>query len=867
MVPVLALATVLALRALGLTDASSGSTASQPVSTLFGNATNAVSSASAPGVSLTNRLAPGPHDGRIAFVVARLLERAHYVQHPFDDEFSSKFLDRYLEMLDPQHLHFTQQDLAEFERYRTQLDDLTITRKGVGDTTPAYEIFNRFLERLAQRVAYADELLKSDPFDFTGQERVLVNRRDEPYPRDLNEARQLWRERLRLEYLQEKLARIEARAKTNALATRAGTETRTATTSAEPRAESPTVTTNTPAVATAPPAPAETNAAAPAATPPAPVALAEHKPKSDAEEIVELLSKRYHRMLHMFQEWDSDDVLERYLTALAHVYDPHSDYMNASAAKNFAIGMNLALFGIGAVLTTDLDGYCKIQELKPGPAMKSKQIKVGDRIIAVAQSNGPPVDIVGMNLNKAVQLIRGPKGTEVRLTIIPVDNPSERRVVSLIRDEIKLEDQEVKGRLIELPGESGKPLRLGVIDLPAFYATIDRPTEVVGEGGGPDALRPTPRSTSADVAKLLKKFREQNVAGVILDLRRNGGGSLDEAIKVTGLFIKQGPVVQVRTTDGHRFVRADEDGEVAYDGPLVVLTSRFSASASEIVAGALQDYGRAVVVGDSATHGKGTVQNLNPLAPFVEAFSPGLTNDPGQLKITIQKFYRPSGASTQLRGVIPDIVLPSVWNYSKEIGEDALENPLPWDTIPAARFERLDLVTPSELTELLLRSNARVATNQDFVYIREDIELFRKQQADKTVSLNEQERLREREEARARQKARDEERRARPPSNWKIYEITLKQAEQPGLPPPPTKTNLLASATQSASAGGDADALAANTASAAASGEAGEEEKPPQVDPVLEEAERILLDYLQLLRRKSEVAAHPAGAAASPVTP
>ncbi|MDW8310000.1 MAG: carboxy terminal-processing peptidase [Verrucomicrobiales bacterium] len=848
-VPVLALATGLALRALGLTDTSSGTTASPPVPVAFGNATNGASKTLPPATALTNRLAPGPSDGRIAFVVARLLERAHYVQHPFDDDFSAKFLDRYLEMLDPQHLHFTQQDLAEFERYRTRLDDLTITRKGVGDTTPAYEIFNRFLERLAQRVAYADELLKTDPFDFTGDERVLVNRREAPYPRDLDEARRLWRERLRLEYLQEKLARIEARAKTNALAARTHPETRTATTAAEPKAESPTATTNTPAEAGASSVAVESTAPA--------SAVPNSKPKTDAEEIAELLSKRYHRMLHMFQEWESDDVLERYLTALAHVYDPHSDYMNASGAKNFAIGMNLALFGIGAVLTTDLDGYCKIQELKPGPAMKSKQIKVGDKIIAVAQSNGPPVDIVGMNLNKAVQLIRGPKGTEVRLTIIPADNPSERRVVSLIRDEIKLEDQEVKGRLIELPGDSGKPLRLGVIDVPTFYATIDRPTESGGEGGDPQAQRPTPRSTSADVAKLLKKFREENVAGVILDLRRNGGGSLDEAIKVTGLFIKQGPVVQVRTTDGHRFVRGDEDGEVAYEGPLVVLTSRMSASASEIVAGALQDYRRAVIVGESATHGKGTVQNLNPLAPFVEAFSPGLTNDPGQLKITIQKFYRPSGASTQLRGVIPDIVLPSVWNYSRDIGEDALENPLPWDTIPPARFEPINLLTPSELSELLLRSSARVATNQDFIYLREDIELFRKQQNEKTVSLNEQERLREREEARARQEARDKERRARPASNWKIYEITLKHADQPGLPPPLGKTNTLAAATQTGSAGGDPDALAANTLSATAPGDTADEEKPPPVDPVLEEAERILLDHIELLRRKSEVAAHP----------
>jgi carboxyl-terminal processing protease len=852
--PVLGLATVLALRALGLTSASP-QVATLPTATA--PTSGAASNPPVPVLALTNRLAPGPNDGRIAFVVARLLERAHYLQHPFDDEVSSKFLDRYLEMLDPQHLHFTQDDLARFEKYRTQLDDLTITRRGAGDTTPAYEIFNRFLERLAQRVAYADELLKTDPFDFSADERVLLNRREAPYPRDLDEARKLWRERLRLEYLQEKLARIEARTKTNALAVHRASETHTSTAAVEPKAEPPTVTATTPAPAQTPAPDAEVAGSAPGGTNGPGTTPAEGKPKTDAEEIADLLSKRYHRMLHMFQEWESDDVLERYLTALAHVYDPHSDYMNASAAKNFAIGMNLALFGIGAVLTTDLDGYCKIQELKPGPAMKSKQIKVGDRIIAVAQSNGPPVDIVGMNLNKAVQLIRGPKGTEVRLTIIPVDNPSERRVVSLIRDEIKLEDQEVKGRLIELPDSSGKPVRLGVIDLPAFYATIDRPGEVGGEGAGSDAMRPTPRSTSADVAKLLKKFREENVAGVILDLRRNGGGSLDEAIKVTGLFIKQGPVVQVRTADGHRFIRADEDGEVAYDGPLVVLVSRFSASASEIVAGALQDYGRAVLVGDSATHGKGTVQNLNPLAPFVEAFSPGLTNDPGQLKITIQKFYRPSGASTQLRGVIPDIVLPSVWNHSREIGEDALENPLPWDTIPAARFERLDLVRASDLTDLLLRSSARVATNQDFVYIREDIELFRKQQADKTVSLNEQERLREREEARARQKAREEERRARPASNWKIYEITLKQAEEPGLPPPLSKSHSLAGGTRTAGAGGDAEALAAATLTATGSDAAAEEDKPPQVDPALEETERILLDYIELVRRRSEVAAHP----------
>jgi len=768
----------------------------------------------------THTLGPGPNDGRIAYVTARLLERNHYLHHRLDDELSASFFDRYLETLDPQHLHFTQEDLGEFDHYLERLDNLTLTRSGVADTSAAYEIFNRFFDRLAQRVAYAEELLKNQQFDFTKDERMLANRREAPYPKDLAEAKNLWRQRLRYEYLQEKMARQ-------------GEKKKKATSDVAP-------TNNT--------------------TDPPPTA-AESEPKTDAEEIVDLLTRRYHRNLRFFREWDNEDVLQIYLTALARVYDPHSDYMNKIGADNFAIGMNLQLFGIGALLTTDLDGYCKIQELKPGPAMRSKKIKAGDRIVAVAQSNAPPVDVVEMNLSKAVQLIRGPKGTEVRLTIIPADSPSERRVVSLIRDEIKLEDQEVKGKIIELPVGGQKTTRIGVIELPSFYATIDfgaKPPDLAGDEGG--TAQPTPRSTSADVARLLKKFTEEHVAGVILDLRRNGGGSLEEAIKLTGLFIKEGPVVQVRASDNTLLVREDTDSGVVYDGPLIVLTSRFSASASEIVAGALQDYGRAVVVGDISTHGKGTVQNLNPLRFWVKPATATATNDPGQLKVTIQKFYRASGASTQLKGVMPDIVLPSVANYSKDIGEAAQENPLEWDTIPSAEFEKLNLVAPC-LAELLKRSSDRVATNKDFAYIHEDIALFRKHQADKTISLNEQERLKEKEEAEARQKARDKERLARKEPDRTIYELTLKQLDSPGLPPPVGKTNLLANTLTTKDAGFGAST---NTASVALKSPAApldpdadnEEEKPPAVDAALEEAERILVDYISLLSQKNLVSAN-----------
>src|SRR6266496_2559618 len=385
----------------------------------------------------TNALVPGPNDGKIAYVAARMLEMHHFLKHPLDDEFSQKFYERYLETFDPQHIHFTEADLAEFDSYRTNLDDLTLTREQVADITPAYKLFARFMERLEQRVAYAETLLKNEKFQFEDDERILLNRKDAPYPRDLDEAKQLWRQRLRFEYLQEKLGQQETNKKAD------------------------------PAVAKKHSSPTTDS------SPKSAVATKEPKKKTGAEEIVDTLTRRYQRNLHMFKEWDNEDLLQFYINALARVYDPHSDYFNARQAENFAIGMNLALFGIGAELFSE-DGYCTIRKLVAGgPAEKSKQIKDKDRIVAVAQSNAPPVDAVEMNLNKVVQMIRGPKGTEVRLTIIPADDSSERRIVTLIRDEIKLEDQAAKAKVIELPGSDGKTTRLGVIHLPSFYATID----------------------------------------------------------------------------------------------------------------------------------------------------------------------------------------------------------------------------------------------------------------------------------------------------------------------------------------------------------------------------------------------------------
>ncbi len=421
-----------------------------------------------------------------------------------------------------------------------------------------------------------EHALRAAKFDFTAHDVYTYDREHASRPANLTEAHALWQQQLRADYLEEKLGDKPG-----------------------------------------------------------------DKPGKRAAEIAKTLAHRYAQQLRTMKGLKSDEVLGVYLDALAHVYDPHSDYMGHEETESFAIAMNLSLFGIGATLETS-DGYCTIRGLVPGgPAARSGQLKPGDRIVAVAQAGKEPVYIKDMPLTRTVELIRGAKGSIVTLTIAPAGaaDGAATRTVSIVRDQVKLADQEAKASIVDMPTATGGTLRLGVIDLPSFYAAMD------GAGAAP------PRSATADVARLLHKLEREHVQGVMLDLRHNGGGSLAEAISLTGLFIRTGPVVQTRDRAGHVEVGADTDPAVAYDGPLVLLTSRFSASATEILAGALQDYGRAVVVGDTSTFGKGTVQNIMPLAPIMDRFRLAHAYDPGVLKVTISKFYRPSGASTQLRGV------------------------------------------------------------------------------------------------------------------------------------------------------------------------------------------------------------------------
>ncbi len=373
------------------------------------------------------------------------------------------------------------------------------------------------------------------------------------------------------------------------------------------------------------------------------------------------------------------------------------------------------------------------------------------------------------------------------------ESEDSRNRITIRRDEIHLEDQEATARIVDLPA-GGSTTRLGVIDLPAFYA------DEQGRG----------QSASADVATLIRKLKREDVRGIILDLRRNGGGSMQEAIDLTGLFIPSGAVVQTRDLSGRKWVGADEDGHTLYDGPLVVLTSRYSASASEIVAGALQDYGRALVVGDSSTFGKGTVQTIVPLGQIMLENGIRPEADPGSLKVTISKFYRPAGASTQLRGVRPDIVLPS-FTDDPEISEAGMDNAMEWDAVRPAYFPRYRLVDRF-LPELEERSRERIASGDDFVGWLEDLTMVEKIRSTRSISLNEAERVGERERAKRREEARSSARSARSKTLPPVYEITLKDTVEPGLP---------------AAMKTDADT--------------------PNTDLLLEETHRILADYVRLL--------------------
>lgn len=436
----------------------------------------------------------------------------------------------------------------------------------------------------------------------------------------------------------------------------------------------------------------------------------------ESEAIEKLLVKRYKNQQKRLQQTRSEDVFQAYINAFAQTYDPHTNYLSPDNAENFDINMSLSLEGIGAMLQGDNE-HVKIVRLIPaGPAEKSKLVAPADKIIAVGQADKDLVDVIGWRLDEVVKLIRGPKGSQVRLEIIPASNaPNDQtsKVVTLTREAVKLEEQAAKKSILNL-SKDGRDYKLGVIEIPAFY--LDFKAYRAGD--------PEYKSTTRDVKRLITELQKEQVEGIVIDLRNNGGGSLQEATELTGLFIEQGPTVLVRNSDGRIDVLADEHKGAFYKGPLTVLVNRLSASASEIFAGAMQDYHRALIIGGQ-TFGKGTVQTIQPL-------------NHGELKLTLAKFYRVSGQSTQHQGVIPDISYPADMDIT-EIGESALPEAMPWDSIKPALTPGSDPFKPF-IAELTSRHDARTDNDPDFVFSRARLALNQRLMQDTEVSLNEVER-------------------------------------------------------------------------------------------------------------------------------
>jgi len=519
------------------------------------------------------------------------------------------------------------------------------------------------------------------------------------------------------------------------------------------------------------------------------------------EAIVETLDDRYENLNRRISELNSDDVFQFFMNAFAQSIEPHTAYMSPRSSENFEISMRLSLEGIGALLGRENE-YTSIASVVPGgPADKQGGLKAGDKVLAVGQGkDGKMQDVVGWRVDDVVDLIRGAKHTIVRIEVLHedtgVDGPAE--IIEIVRDEVKLEEQAAKSRVIEVPDENGAMVKVGVIDLPVFYLDFN----------GRAKNLPDYRSSTRDVRKLIDEMKAEGIKGLIVDLRNNGGGSLLEATTLTGLFIDEGPVVQVRNSSGRISTEEDTDPGMAWDGPLAVLVNRYSASASEIFAAAIQDYGRGLIIGET-TFGKGTVQNLVDLDDYAPA---GDSGKMGQLKITMAQFFRVNGGSTQNRGVEPDIHFPSAGD-PEDYGERSLENALPWTSIPTASFKREgDLDRMAAVTDF--RYHGRIATDQEFEWLLSDVEEFNLNKDKKEISLLES--------ARREELARDEAKRA------------ARKAAQENNGPLLEESDALAVASES---------LAADETDTAADADEEEDDRP---DLLLRESARIVRDMIEL---------------------
>jgi carboxyl-terminal processing protease len=600
-------------------------------------------------------------------IATRFLTNWHYKRTRLDDELSSEIFDSYLELLDPNKIYFLAGDVEMFERYRNGLDDALRH----SDLLPAYEIFNVYVERVQQRVNYARNRAKQ-PFDFTVDEFYQYDREDENWAGSTAELDELWRKRVKNDYLRLVLT------------------------------------------------------------------------DKEDEAIVETLTERYDNLERRINELNTEDVFQFFMNAFAQSIEPHTAYLSARTSENFEISMKLSLEGIGALLGRENE-YTLISRVVPGgPADQDGRLKAGDRITGVGQGNdGKMVDVIGWRVDDVVDLIRGPKDTVVRLEVLPEDASvsGPTSTIDIVRNEVKLEEQAAQHKIIEVPveGSEDEVIKIGIIDLPVFYLDFKGRAE----------NKPDYRSSTRDVRRLIGELEEQGVTGIVVDLRNNGGGSLLEATTLTGLFIDKGPVVQVRNSSGRISLEEDVEPGMAWTGPLAVLVNRYSASASEIFAAAIQDYGRGVVIGEP-TFGKGTVQSLLDLDDYAPSDKPGM----GQLKITMAQFFRVNGGSTQTKGVEPDIRFPS-FGDPQEYGERSMDNALPWSSIDPARYD-----TSGDLGQVVAvadsRYQGRIIGDREFGWLQSDIDVYNERSNETRISLLEsvgREKMKEDEAKKAERKA------------------------------------------------------------------------------------------------------------------
>ncbi|MDR0480994.1 MAG: carboxy terminal-processing peptidase [Gallionellaceae bacterium] len=608
-------------------------------------------------------LEPTPTQGRVAHLSALLLGKYHYLRNTLDDAASGKILESYLKSLDRERLFFLQSDIDQITAAaRSQLDDAILEE----DMTIPFHIYNLYRQRAVERITYARSLLAKG-FDFSKDESYEYTREKSHWAASKAEIDDLWRKRVKNDWLRLKLAG-----------------------------------------------------------------------KGD-KEIVAVLGKRYASLLGNVTKLKGDDAFQTFMDSYTTSIDPHTDYFGVRASNEFDISMKLSLFGIGALLQ-DRDDYVTIRELVAGgPAALSGKLNVGDRIMAVGQGKkGAMAEVTGLRLDDAVAMIRGKENTVVVLDVLPVGAgpDAEHKQIALVRKKITLDKQAAKKSVIEVK-DGGAVRRIGVIQLPGFYQDF----------GAREKGDPNFKSATRDVSRILTEFKQEKIDSVLIDLRNNGGGSLDEAVELTGLFIGKGAVVQQRDANDKVSV-AESKQDAVWSGPMGVLINRGSASASEIFVAAIQDYGRGVVIG-SPSFGKGTVQSLLDLDKFSENKKPQY----GELKLTIAQFFRINGGTTQLRGVVPDISFPSSVS-AEDFGESSYPNALPWSQIPAAKYTpegNLSAIVP-QLEKL---HGARIKGDKDFRYLQEDLDELNEWRAKNRISLNEAERRKERDDREAKRKQRE----------------------------------------------------------------------------------------------------------------